>query len=78
MRKSIAALLMTVASVGAVTPASAAAVLFGGVLGIETASSACGILPYSEQGTLFNAAYRPAGVGTNAILSVGRTRVGVP
>jgi hypothetical protein len=65
MRRTVATLLGAIGMSGVMTPASAAAVLFTGVTVVESASSACGILPYVEQGALFRTVYRPAGAGTN-------------
>lgn len=65
MRRSIAAFMVAAGLAGAGTPAVAAKVIFSGVMAIESASTACGILPYVEQGNLLRAVFKPAGVGTN-------------
>jgi hypothetical protein len=67
MRKQIGALGLAVVFANVPAPASAAAVLFNGVLAIRSTTSACGILPYLEQGGLFRAVYRPAGVANNGL-----------
>ncbi len=46
-------------------PAAAEAIQFRGEMGVASASTACGILPYIEQGNLFRAVYKPAGLGSN-------------
>ncbi len=50
---------------GAGPPAVAATVVFRGAMVVASASEACGILPYIEQGALFSTVYRPADIGTN-------------
>ena len=64
VKRSLAALPIAICLSGTTTPVSADPI-FKGVVGIESASSACGILPYVEQGNLFRIVLRPANVGTN-------------
>jgi hypothetical protein len=64
VKRSIAALSIAISLSGIMTPVSADPI-FKGVVGIESATSACGILPYVEQGNLFRIVLRPANVGTN-------------
>jgi hypothetical protein len=63
VKRSIAALSIAI-SLSGISPVSADTI-FKGVVGIESAASACGILPYVEQGNLFRIVLRPANVGTN-------------
>jgi hypothetical protein len=65
MKSRIAGLLIGIGSIGWVPDAMAASVVFKGAIAIESATAACGILPYAEQGNLFTVAYRPKDVGTN-------------
>jgi hypothetical protein len=65
MRRLTTATLVAAGLAAMTTCASAATYDLQGTIGVETATAACGILPYVEQGNLFKVLYRPAGLGDN-------------
>lgn len=66
MNRLMAALMIAATGLAvAPTSASATKVVFKGAMGIESTTSACGILPYLEQTNLLKVVYMPAGLGTN-------------
>ena len=65
MNKFMTALSIAAGLAVAAPPASAAKVVFRGAMVVESASEACRVLPYIEQGALFATAYRPADFGSN-------------
>jgi hypothetical protein len=65
MNKCVTAVSIAAGLAAAAPPASAAKIVFRGAMVVESASEACGVLPYIEQGALFATAYRPADLGSN-------------
>ncbi|MCB1377045.1 MAG: hypothetical protein KDK89_01545 [Alphaproteobacteria bacterium] len=65
MKRTLLSLLAAAGITATASGALAAPVKFSGTMIVEQTTSACGILPYIEQGTLFHVSVRPANLGTN-------------